>query len=225
MILGIELSSSKGGLALVKKGKIIGEKSLKGSLQHDKHFTTVLKNLLSKHHLSTEDINAIGVSIGPGSFTGIRLGIAAAYGLALKNNTPLFGIPTMESLLFNESLNLSPKNISKILTPTIQAKKDHFYTGFYKIGKNGNFRTLKKPFLITQKDFLNQITPDHYIFGIGIETLKDNLNGIQCKKIFPKAASTALLAEKKLKEKNQRKKIRPIYIWEFRPSPKKQFTR
>lgn len=223
-VLGIELSSLQGSLSLVCGQKVLIEKKIRGVLEHDKNFIPLLDSVLKESGVAFSRLKGIGVSVGPGSFTGIRLGIAAAYGLAFKNNIPIVGIPTMEVLVKGEIAKIKEEKL--ILTPVIQAKRDKFFVGLYKKNKRNDLVNTQEPFLSSSNELLKNVTKTNFIFGIGVEVLKEKLSRLKIKPVFPRAANTALLAESRLASRRYIKKnIKPIYIWEFVPSAKRQFTK
>lgn len=224
IVLGIELSSYEGTLSLVSKHKILTETKITGVLEHDKYFIPFIEQMFKENNISLRQLNGIGVSTGPGSFTGIRLGIAAAKGLALRFDIPVLGIPTMDILMKGQEPVL--KKRGTIFIPVIQAKRDTFFVSVYKQTKDNHFRCVRKPFLCSKDELIQLLTPQNVILGIGADGLKDSgIPDNQVTTVIPRAAHAALLAEERLESKRTLKKnIKPIYIWEFIPSLRKQFV-
>lgn len=100
-ILTIETTSPICGVALVLDDKVIYESNLDKGLNHSITLFDNIDSALKKNKLSMKDISLIKVSNGPGSFTGLRIGIAAALGLAKQYNTPIEYIDTLDSLAHN----------------------------------------------------------------------------------------------------------------------------
>ena len=109
LVLGIETATALGGVALVSGGgELLGEITL---LNHESHAERILPAaewLLATLGLSLRDLAAVAVSSGPGSFTGLRAGIATAKGLAFSLGVPLYGIPTLEALAANAPAGRRP---------------------------------------------------------------------------------------------------------------------
>lgn len=102
LVLGIETATVLGGVALVSDaGELLGEITLRNHENHSERILPALAWLLATLDLTPRDLAAVAVSQGPGSFTGLRAGIAAAKGLAFSLAVPLFGIPTLEALAAN----------------------------------------------------------------------------------------------------------------------------
>ena len=94
-ILAFNTSTEKFSLAVFKKNKIVYLYSKILKKNYSKYLISIIKDSLKKSKTKIEEINTISLSLGPGSFTGIRLGIAAAKGLALPNKVNIFGFSNM----------------------------------------------------------------------------------------------------------------------------------
>lgn len=102
IVLGIETATALGGVALVAAdGALLGEITLRSGESHAERVLPAAVSLLESHGLAPRDLAAVAVSCGPGSFTGLRAGIATAKGLAFALAVPLYGIPTLEALAAN----------------------------------------------------------------------------------------------------------------------------
>lgn len=102
LVLGIESASALGGVALVSdRGELLGEVTLRSRESHAERLLPALEWLLGTLGHTVRDLAAVAVSQGPGSFTGLRSGIATAKGLAFSLGVPLYGIPTLEALAAN----------------------------------------------------------------------------------------------------------------------------
>lgn len=112
-ILGIETSSVVASVAIVDQNRLLGEMSINHPNTHSQKLMPLIKNLFNMLDLTIDDIDLIAVSNGPGSFTGIRIGLTTAKALAHKNNIPLIDISTLDSLFINYK-DFSGKVISLI---------------------------------------------------------------------------------------------------------------
>lgn len=102
-VLGIETATSRGSVALCREGEILGELTLANPRSHSERLLPAVELLLTSVSMSIGDLAAVAVSAGPGSFTGLRIGVAAAKGLAFSREIPLYGIPTLQVLAANAS--------------------------------------------------------------------------------------------------------------------------
>ena len=125
-IMGIESSGLAASVAVVEDGLLKGEFTLCNKLTHSETLLPMLKDLLGFLKLEPEDMDAIAVSAGPGSFTGLRIGAATAKGLALAANRPIVRISSLSSLAFN-CVNAG----SSIVCPIMDARRGQVYTAAF----------------------------------------------------------------------------------------------
>lgn len=100
-VLGIETATALGGVAVVSDTGLLGEITLLNAESHSERILPAAEHLLATLRIRPCDLSAVAVSSGPGSFTGLRTGIASAKGLAFALGIPLFGVPTLEALAAN----------------------------------------------------------------------------------------------------------------------------
>lgn len=123
-ILGIDTSTKTMSVAIVSDEKILGELNFYSNMDHSERLIDNIKFLLESNNLTIRDIDLVGVAIGPGSFTGIRIGIATVKGLVEFFDTPVVGVSSLEIL----SRNFSSSNFVAV---AIDAKRDRVYGGIY----------------------------------------------------------------------------------------------
>jgi tRNA threonylcarbamoyladenosine biosynthesis protein TsaB len=98
LVLALDSTTRAGSVALVDDRGVIAERAGDGALTHAERLPRELIALLDAHHLALPAIDLFAVASGPGSFTGLRIGIATMQGLALVEGRPLVGIPALEAL-------------------------------------------------------------------------------------------------------------------------------
>ncbi len=98
LVLGIETSSAKGGFALVDGERLLVEVVAEMGGSHVEKSISLLKHLLDQEGLGIDDVEGVAVSLGPGSFTGIRVGLSLAKGLCFGRKTRLVGVPTLDCI-------------------------------------------------------------------------------------------------------------------------------
>ena len=127
-ILVFDTCFNKSYIVLSENDKILTSKIIESTEQnyHSAYIIPTIKEILKENKILIKDINAIGINIGPGSFTGIRAGITIARVLAQQFNIKLIGIESLKILSF---LNNSEKEYSLVLT---DARKNKVYTALYK---------------------------------------------------------------------------------------------
>lgn len=121
-ILGIDTSSEVATIAIMNENKLIGEYTINHKKTHSKKLMPMIDEICKACEITANDIDLIGVAIGPGSFTGLRIGVATAKAIAHVRNIPIASINTLESLAFN-------MNLSKgIICPILDAQRNQVYT-------------------------------------------------------------------------------------------------
>lgn len=100
-ILAIDTSATAASVAVAEEDKIIGEYFINTSLTHSQTLIPMTEQLLKSTSLSVNDLDAIAVNAGPGSFTGVRIGIAAAKGIAFAKDLPCVSVSTLHSMAYN----------------------------------------------------------------------------------------------------------------------------
>ena len=128
-ILGIDTSTKFCNLGLIEDEDIIIEHAINGSKKkHSSILLPAIKDLLETIDLKIEEINGIAVSMGPGSFTGLRIGLCVAKGLCYACSLPLLGISTLDATVF------PLKEIPYLICPVLESKKDEIYDVVFRGG-------------------------------------------------------------------------------------------
>jgi len=99
-VLGLETSGRLTGAALALGGRLLGETAVDIAVGRDELLLALAEELLRRHGLRVQDLARVGVSLGPGSFTGIRVGVAAAQALCLGAGLPLVGVPSHQAMAY-----------------------------------------------------------------------------------------------------------------------------
>lgn len=100
-ILAVDTSATSASVAVAEENKLIGAFSINTALTHSQTLIPMIEELLNKTGLSVEEIDAIAVNAGPGSFTGVRIGVSAVKGLAFSRNLPCISVSTLHSMAYN----------------------------------------------------------------------------------------------------------------------------
>ncbi len=100
-ILAVDTSATAASVAVAEENKIIGAFSINTALTHSQTLIPMVDDLLDKTGMCIDDIDAIAVNAGPGSFTGVRIGVAAVKGMAFNRNLPCVSISTLHSMAYN----------------------------------------------------------------------------------------------------------------------------
>jgi len=131
LILNFETSSKNCSVTLSSKGKLISNFDLQDDkYRHSELLTTTIRDILSQNNLSVKDLSAVAIGIGPGSFTGLRIGFSVAKGLCYPHKINLIGISSLK-ILAN-----SIKSDSEYIIPMINDKGDFYYLSIFENGLN-----------------------------------------------------------------------------------------
>lgn len=124
--LGIETANAPLSIAVVKNGKLLAEITQNIKLTHSVGAMPTIEELLNKVGLTPSDLDAIAVSEGPGSYTGVRIGVTIAKTLAWTLKKPLVGVSSLQVMAANVNDKYS------YICPIIDARRHHLYTAVYK---------------------------------------------------------------------------------------------
>ena len=131
MLLAVDTSTAQIGLALYDGAQVMGEFAWRSSQRHTVELAPAISDLLRHCGFTTKDIRALGVALGPGSFTSLRVGLSLVKGLALARHLPVVGIRTLDILAAAQPASKLP------LAAVIQAGRGRLAIGWYKSSKNG----------------------------------------------------------------------------------------
>lgn len=214
LTLAIETATSMCSIALHKDDKLIAEYNVNTGMTHSEGLLPQLDQLLSRAGVKKQEIDLIAVSMGPGSFTGLRIGLATAEAMAYSWQCCLHGVNTLEALAYNLPLE------DFVLSPILDAQKGNYYQALYQWQK-GSLVTLADAEVVNKEQMLERAA----VYGTPVILLGE------CKKItaaelpewvriapdsfvWPKAASVAAAAVNNFDEENDRKifGLEPYYI-------------
>lgn len=158
IILAIDSSAVAASAALVQDGKILGEFYINTRLTHSQTLMPMIDDIFQRTQVKRESVDLYAVSFGPGSFTGIRIGIATVKGLAMPENKPCVGISTLEGMAGNL------RHMNGVICAVMDARCEQVYNALFDSdGKN-----------------LQRLTPDR---AISVEKLAEELKNYE-KPIF-----------------------------------------
>ena len=136
MLLAIDTSTAQIGLALYDGTSIPGEFVWHSGLHHTEELAPALADLLRRVGIKIEAVSALGVAIGPGSFTSLRVGLAFAKGLVLARHVPLIGIPTLDVVAAAIPLPNGAEASGVRLAALVQAGRSRLALGWYIAGQD-----------------------------------------------------------------------------------------
>ncbi|NMC14464.1 MAG: tRNA (adenosine(37)-N6)-threonylcarbamoyltransferase complex dimerization subunit type 1 TsaB [Chloroflexi bacterium] len=158
VILAIDTSTRLVGLALYDGAKVLAESTWESRDFHTVELAPAVEDMLKRAQLSAADLGAVAVAIGPGSFTGLRIGLALAKGLALALCIPLIGVPTLDIVAAAQPLCDLP------LAAVLRAGRGRLATGWYE-NENNKWKLSAKIQVFTAQTLCEKITSPAVVCG------------------------------------------------------------
>lgn len=177
-ILALDTSTSAGSVAISDGKNIITEYSPNSEKSHSETFLPMIDKILKMVKFRIQEIDAIAIAIGPGSFTGLRIGLSTAKGFCFGLKIPLMPISTLMSLA-NNATKIS-KN--QKICPFLDAGRGNYYSALY----SSNLDEIMKPTLFTMQELVNQKKSDTILVG-------QNIKGFQNEFYFSEPNATSLI--------------------------------
>lgn len=217
IILNIETSTPVCSAAIAINGKVIGLKESFEDKSHASLLTIFIEELFTENNLKPEQLNAVSVSEGPGSYTGLRIGVSVAKGICYAKKIPLIAINTLQAMALMASESLPDEN--HLLCPMIDARRMEVYSALYSNRVEEKRKVLAE--IIDEKSYHEELTQNKVVFfGNGADKCKTqivNSNAIFLEGIYPSAKFMAALSQKAF-ENNQFKDaayFEPFYLKDF----------
>ena len=129
LILAFETSAKAASVALMEGGKLLGEGYQNTGLTHSQTLMVMAEDVLKQCGKTAQDVAGVAVAEGPGSFTGVRIGVAAAKGFAWGREIPCYGVSTLEAMA--ESLGV----YQGYVVPAMDARRNQVYTAIFRADK------------------------------------------------------------------------------------------
>ena len=179
VILNIETSTEICSVSLAKNGELLFEKGNNQEMNHSALLTVFIGEIFEENKLSIKDIDAVAVSKGPGSYTGLRIGVSVAKGLCYALEKPLIAINTLDAMAdytaknIHDFTNLGTEN-NILLCPMIDARRMEVYTALY--NRNGEIVKPVDAEIIDEQSFSGYFEKYKMLFfGNGAEKCKNYL--------------------------------------------------
>jgi len=220
-ILNIETATKNCSVSLAKNGKVIAIRELNdGNYSHAEKLHPFIQELLDETKIDITTLDAIAVSKGPGSYTGLRIGVSAAKGLCFAFDKPLISIETLKALALNVTID------NGLIVPMLDARRMEVYAAVYNTAYE-QVRDIKAE-IIDENSFQNELEKGNvYFLGDGAEKCKEIIthkNAVFINDKFPSSKEMAVLSYNKHK-KNDIEDVayfEPFYLKDFIVTPQKK---
>lgn len=173
-ILAIDSSGLVASVALLVEGEVIAEYTTNFKKTHSQTLLPMLDEIVTMTGYELEEIDAIAVAEGPGSFTGLRIGSATAKGLGLALKKPIIPIPTVDGLAYNLF------ETKQLICPIMDAKRNQVYTGIYSF-QQSTFQVVKEQMAVSIEELLELLlsrTEDVIFLGDGVPVFKEKIESV-----------------------------------------------
>lgn len=191
MLLAIDTSTTQTGLAIYDGVQVLTERLWQARSHHSRELAPALIDMLKQSGLTAASLQAVGVAVGPGSFTSLRVGLALAKGLALARGTALLGVPTLDV----HAAAIPPAEWK--LIAVLQAGRGRLAVGQYRSNLDG-WQAVSPPQVMTVEALVASINEDVILCGELTAEERERLGRVQGVRLASPAQSArrpALLAE------------------------------
>ena len=226
MILCLETSTAVCSVALVENGKVIALRESLDGQNHAEKITIFIDEVMKEANVSYRDLDAVATSMGPGSYTGLRIGVSTAKGLCYAMEKPLIAVDTLAAMAYGfkdaETQRRRDAESTDILCPMIDARRMEVYSAFF----NEQLERISETnaIIIEENSFMEMKQNNHlYLFGDGADkfaSLFENDENITVvEKFHCSAAYMAELADKAFKNNDfvDTAYFEPFYLKNFVP--------
>jgi tRNA threonylcarbamoyladenosine biosynthesis protein TsaB len=197
LILAIETATMCGSVALLSGNRCLAENSVDTATTHSRRLIQQVDQVMRETETNWEQLDGIAVSLGPGSFTGLRIGLSTAKGLAMAADRPLLGVPTLDGLA--HQIIAPPGSRICVL---LDARKKEVYAAFFKCNSDGIPERTSEDLVMKPEKLAALIDPPTLLVGDGAvvyrevfrEALDNSAIFAPPLSFFPRAATIGRLA-------------------------------
>lgn len=215
-ILCLETATTVCSAALFEDGKLVAFREIDEGFSHSEKLTVFIEEIVNETNVSIKELSAVAVSNGPGSYTGLRIGMSVAKGICYAADVPMIAVSTLEIMAARAIEELKDEKSTMLFCPMIDARRMEVYCALY----DSNLNVLRKPAaVIIDPMFFKDVDERIFFFGDGASKCKPHLNDnfIYAGNIFPSVRFMGSLAKKKFSESifENVSLAEPVYLKEF----------
>lgn len=166
LILNIETATGICSVALARDGQLLGLKESNSKNSHSSVLTLFIQEVINTAGVALSDLDAVAVSEGPGSYTGLRIGVAAAKGLCYALEKPLIGVSTLQAMAFGIPHHQSPNKEGEfdiLYCPMIDARRMEVFCALY--DEKGNVVRETRAEIVDENSFMEYLGKNRIIFA------------------------------------------------------------
>lgn len=202
-LLAIDTSTDYLSLAVIKDGRVAAGFHKKADMRHSILLVPMIDRLLKKAWMKIGEMDCLAISIGPGSFTGLRIGVTVVKGLAYVLKKPVIAVPTLDIIAMNA------KKTKGVICVVLDARKKKVYGCIYR-SDGENIKKISRYLLLPLDDLLKRTKKYDKVLFLG-DTEENNFK----KDWHPKAETTGMIASEYYKKKKfvDPMDLEPMYIY------------
>jgi tRNA threonylcarbamoyladenosine biosynthesis protein TsaB len=163
-VVGIDTSTASGSVGLTEDDEVIAEHFLKTPVTHSERLLDSIELVLREARWTMEDVEGWAISAGPGSFTGLRIGVSTVKGLAFATEKPVVRVPTLDALA--SQISATPY----LICPILDARKREVYTAFYRYEEDLSLGRRSAYQAVGPDDLVKRIGERTIFIGDGVKT-------------------------------------------------------
>ena len=183
LILAIETATGCGSVALtrggIRDGWVLAENTLQPEITHSRRLLGAIDAMMQAAGIDWQNLDAVAVSRGPGSFTGLRIGMAAAQGIALAASVPLIGVPTLDGMA---AAGLA---VGQQVCWVLDARKNQVYAAFYRYGVGCDPVRTSSYMVVSPEALLRSINEPTLLAGPGVRVCQSWCAGHKMVRTLP----------------------------------------
>ncbi len=188
LILAIETATGCGSVSLtrggVEDGRLLAEATVQPEVTHSRRLLGSVDWIMKGAGVEWPDVDGVAVSLGPGSFTGLRIGMAAAKGIVFTTKVPFLGVQTLDAI------SLSCPVIDRPLWCLLDARKQEVYAACYQPDNNGRPECITPAEVIRPAILADRIREPVMLAGPGVDEYYDLFSSIESVQLIPAALSS-----------------------------------
>jgi len=220
VLLALDTSTDMSGIALHDGQRVLAEYVWRTRAHHTVELAPEIALMMGRNHVEAENLTALAAATGPGSYTGLRIGVALAKGLALAHNLPLVGIPTMDILARGQPSRREP------MLAIIKAGRKRLAGAMYK-WQRGSWRQKDEGQTFTWEELLARLEEPLYLCGELTAAQREELEEVKSVTLAPPALCVrrpAILADMAWEKVRAGKigeaaSVAPSYLGALSPAP------
>lgn len=171
IVLAIEASAQVASVAVQRDEMLLAEQMINGKLTHSETLMPMVQSVMCQAELEPTDLDMLAVTVGPGSFTGLRIGAATVKGLALGLDIPVMPLPTLEVLAYGAVLS------DVLIVPIMDARRGQVYTAMYR-REDDALRCVEEAAVLTVENLVQRLREQEgpcMVLGDGVPTYGERL--------------------------------------------------